>query len=232
MTEGPRSGGADTTTEAWDKYMAAVAEMEVARRNAAAAVASQEAAARAARAELASVRQRIALQRARIVDVASRAGRTAPELAPLPADQTTAALLIPVSVMDPTPGVTAALRGAVATLDAADTALTDAADAPAGGGLLAGWAPTARNAIPYGWYALLALVALVFINAYAGNSPSAQFVAFGFDLAVPFGAFLLGVVSIGLLFARGRDGRKPRSIALGVLICAVPLVAGLALTVL
>jgi hypothetical protein len=219
-------------TEPWTAYVGAIGELDVARRNAAAAVASQEEAARAARAELAGVRQRIALQRARIVDVANRAGRSAPDLTPQPTDQSTAALLIPVSVMDPTPGVTAALRGAVATLDAADTALTDAADAPSGSGLLAGWAPSARNAIPYAWYALLALVALVFINAYAGDSPSAQFVAFGFDLAVPFGAFLLGVLSIGLLFARDRDGRKPRSIALGVLICAVPLLVGLALTVL
>jgi hypothetical protein len=221
-----------TGLTAWDEYVGAIAELDVARRNAAAAVASQEQAASTARTELAAVRQRIALQRARIVDIANRAGRPAPEVQPQPADKSAAAVLVPASVMDPTPGVSAALRGAVAALDAADATIAVAAEAPSGGGLLSNWAPVARNAVPYGWYALLAVIALVFINAFVGSSPSAQVVAFGFDLAVPFGAFLLAVVSISLLFGPDRTGRKQRSIALGLLICAVPLVVGLALTVL
>jgi hypothetical protein len=216
---------------AWDDYVAAIGELDTVRRNAAAAVASQEHAAQAARVELTGVRQRIGLQRARIADVASRAGRPTPELAPQPSDRGAAAALMPVSVMDPTPGVSAALRGGVATLDAADAALEIAADGPSGAGLLADWPPAARNALPYGWYALLAIVALVFINDFAGT-PGARVVALGFDLAVPFGAFLLSVVSIGLLYPPDSTGRKRRSLLLGVLICAIPLLVGLALSVL
>jgi hypothetical protein len=215
---------------AWDEYVGAAVELDTVRRNAAAAVASQERAAQAARTELAGVRQRIALQRARIVDVANRAGRTPPDVEPLPADRLDAATLVPSSVMDPTPGVSAALKSAWAVLDTADRTLAIAADAPPGG-LLADWPPVARNALPYAWYALLAVIALVFINAFAGTSPSARVVALGFDVAVPFGAFLLGVASIGLLYTPDRHGRKPRNAALGLLICAIPLVVGVALSV-
>jgi hypothetical protein len=216
---------------AWDEYAAAVGELDTVRRNEAAAVASQERAAQAARVELAGVRHRIALQRARIGDVATRAGRPAPMMEPQPLDRAAAAILVPGSVMDPTSGVSAALKGAVAALDAADTALVIASDAQSGGGLLADWPPVARNALPYGWYAFLAVIALVFINSFA-TSPSGHVLALGFDLALPFGAFLLSVASIGLLYAPDRSGRKPRSIALGLLICAIPLVIGVGMSVL
>jgi hypothetical protein len=215
----------------WDDYVAAVGELDTVRRSAAAAVASQERAAQAARTELTGVRQRVALQRARIVDVAGRAGRPEPVVDPQAPDRAAAAPLVPASVMDPTPGVSAALKGAVATLDAADTALVIATEAPTGGGLLADWPPVARNALPYAWYALLAVIALVFINSFA-TTPSGRVLALGFDLFVPIGALLLGIVSIGLLFAPDRTGRKPRSIGIGLLICAIPLVIGVGMSVL
>jgi hypothetical protein len=217
---------------AWDDYLSTIGELDVVRRNAAAAVASQEQAAQAARVELVTVRQRIVLQRTRLSDVARRAGRPAPDVMPHAGDQATAATLVSAAVMDPTPGASAALKGAWATLDAADATLTLAAETPAGAGLLPSWPTTGRNVLPYAWYALLALIALVFINAFAGASPSARFVAFLFDLAVPFGAFLLGVASISLLFAPDRNGRKPKSMLLGVVICAIPLVIGVGLSVL
>jgi hypothetical protein len=217
---------------AWDDYLSAIGEHDVVRRNATAAVASQEQSAQAARAELAAVRQRIVLQRTRLADVARRAGRPAPDVMPHAGDQAVAATLLSAAVMDPTPGASAALKGAWATLDAADATLTIAAETPAGAGLLPSWPTRGRNALPYAWYAFLALIALVFINAFAGGSPSARFVAFLFDLAVPFGAFLLGVASISLLFAADRNGRKPKSMLLGVVICAVPLVIGVAFSVL
>jgi hypothetical protein len=216
----------------WDDYVAALGELDAVRRNAAAAVASQERAAQSAQAEMIGVRQRITLQRARIADVATRARRPVPELTPQMADRASAAMLVPRSVMDPMPGVSAALTGAVTTLDTADAALSIAADAPAGGGLLASWQPIARNTLVYGWYALLALIALVIINAFAGSAPSARFTALGFDLAVPCGAILLSVISIGLLYPPDRFGRKPRSVAIGLLVCAIPLVIGAALSVL
>jgi hypothetical protein len=215
----------------WDDYVAAAGELDVVRRSATAAVASQERAAQATRAELTGARHRIALQRARIVDVASRVRRPMSGLEPQAPDRAAAALLVPAVAMDPTPAVSATLRGALTTLDAADAALTIAADASSGGGLLADWPPVRRNALPYGWYAFVAVVALLFVNAFA-TSPGGRVLALGFDLAVPFGAFLLGVVSIGLLYAPERSGRKPRSIAIGILICAIPLVVGVALSVL
>lgn len=214
----------------WDDYVAALDELDQVRRTAATAVASQERAGHAARNELAGVRKRIALQRARLVDAGNRAGRSMPGLEPQPPDRASASAQLPASVMDPTPGVSAALAGAWATLDAADTSLTIAAESPSGAGLLADWPTPARNALPYGWYALVAVIALVVINAFA-SSPSARVFALGLDLLVPAAAFLLGAVSIGLLYGRDQHGRKPRSVPLGLLICAVPVVIGIGLSI-
>ncbi len=215
----------------WDDYLASIGELDTVRRNSATAVATQENAATAARAELNGLRERIGLQRARIVDVASRARRPVPITDPTPVDRMAATSLVPPGVMDPTPGVSAALKAAWAALDAADGSLTAVAEAPSSGGALPTWRPLARNAVPYAWYALLATIALVFINGFAGGSSSAQFVALAFDLVIPLGAFVLGVASIALLFAADRTGRKPKSLALGLAICVIPLVIGIALTV-
>ena len=72
----------------------------------------------------------------------------------------------------------------------------------------------------------------MFINEFAGDSTGAATFALLFDLVVPFGAYLLGLVSIGMLFGPGPDGRKRRGVSLGAAICVVPLVIGLALSIL
>jgi hypothetical protein len=216
---------------AWDEYVAAVTELDTVRRDAATAVAGQESAVRDARAELARVRARVGLQRTRLGAVSESLGRPVPVLDPEPADRAAAVHLVPPSVMDPTPAVSAALKGAWAGLDAADATVTIAAEAPSGDGFLASWPPPARNALPYAWYALLALIALVIVNGFAGSSPSAAVVALGFDLVVPAGAFLLGALSIGLLYGQTRDGRSRRSVVLGVMICVIPMLIGIALSV-
>ncbi len=182
--------------------------------------------------ELTDVRQRITVQQARLDDVAARAHRPPPAVEPHASDRSNAAMLVPAAVMDPTPGVRAALTAARAALEASDATITIAAEAPSGGGLLPSWLPARRNAIPYAWYALLATIALLFINGSAGGTAGARAVAVAFDLAVPAGAFLLAVVSIGLLFGPDRDGRKPKNLRLGLLICAVPLALGVALSLL
>jgi hypothetical protein len=216
---------------AWDEYLSAIAELDSARRNSDAAVASQERATAVAYTELGTIRQRIVLQRARLTDVATRAHRPPPLVEPQPSDRTNAANLVTPAVMDPTPGVNAALTAAHAALDAADTLLTIAAEAPSGGGLLPSWEPSRRNLIPYGWYALLAIIALLFINDFTGRSPGARSIAVAFDIAIPVGAYLLAVASIALLFTPDRHGRKPKSLTRGLLICAIPLVVGLAVSV-
>lgn len=221
-----------TRGTAWGNYLDAVAELDAARRNASASVASQERSATSARTDLAGVRRRIEQQRARLTNAAMHAHRPAPVLEPHASDRSNASILVPADVMDPTPGVNAALTAAWAALGASDAILEIVAEAPSGGGLLPSWQPRLRNLIPYGWYALLATIALVFINRSGSSSNGARLIALAFDFAVPAGAFLLGVVSIDLLFALNRDGRKPKNMRAGLLICAIPLALGVVLSLL
>jgi hypothetical protein len=214
---------------AWDDYVSAIGELDVARRTAAAAVASQERAAAVARTDLREVRARIARQRIRIAETATRAHRPPPLVEPQPGDHTNAATLVPVAVLDPTPGVNAALTAARAALDTSDTVLTIVAQAPSGGGLLPSWQPARRNLIPYMWYALLAAIALFFADGGADRPRSTQTITVTFAAAVALGAYVLAVASIALLFAPDRAGRRPMSLGVGLLICAVPLAFGLAL---
>jgi hypothetical protein len=216
---------------AWTDYVAAAAQLDAVRRDAAAAVAAQERSVAAARTELAGVRQRAALQQSRLTDLAGRYAGVVPVVDPLPADRTVAAGLVPATGADPTPGASAALKGAWATLDAADVTLTTVADGGSRAGLLPDWPPAARNAIPYLWYSMLAIIALIIINAFAGDSQNAGVVALFFDLVVPVGAFVLGLLSVGLLFGPGPDGRKRRGAGVGALICCVPLLIGVLLSV-
>ena len=131
--------------------------------------------------------------------------------------------------MDPTPGVRAALTAARAALEASDATITIAAEAPSGGGLLPSWLPARRNAIPYAWYALLATIALLFINGSAGGTAGARAVAVAFDLAVPAGIPAGGGEHRPAVRTH-RDGRKPKNLRLGLVICAVPLALGVALS--
>jgi hypothetical protein len=216
---------------AWTDYVAATGQLDTVRQDAAAAVATQERSVAAARTELAGVRQRALLQRSRLTDLAGRYANLVPVVDPLPDDRAVAAGLLPSPVADPTPGVSAALKAAWATLDAADVTLSAVADGGSRAGLLPDWPPAARNAIPYLWYSMLAIIALIIINAFAGNSPNAGVVALFFDFTVPVGAFVLGLVSVGLVFGPGPDGRKRRGAGIGALICCVPLLIGVMLSV-
>ncbi len=216
---------------AWDDYLAAIGQLDDVRRDAAAAVADQERSVQTARSELAGVRHRIGIQRERIAGVATRAGRPLPVIEPHELDRRAAAMLVRAGVVDPTPGISAALRGAWATLDAADATLTDLSESRTQSGMLPGWPPRVRAALPYLWYAVLAVVALVFVNDFAGDSTRGSDVALLFDLVVPFGAYLLGLISAGMLFGPGPDGRKHRGVFVGAAICVVPLAIGLVLSI-
>jgi hypothetical protein len=235
----------------WEDYRAAAVQLDEVRREAAAAVAAQQAAAEAAAAELAGVRQRIVLQRIRLTEVATRVARSVPLIEPQETERSAAAAMVASVTSDPTPGINAALQGARATLDAADATLSVAADTPAGG-ILSSRSPAVRNGLVYGWYAVLALIALVEINAIAGASPQANLILVLFALLVPAGSWLLGWTSVKLLFGKatkdfggtaiGLPGAAPETgltavltspsgAVLGALICGVPLAVGVALSV-
>jgi hypothetical protein len=237
----------------WDEYLAATVRLDHVRRESAATVAAQQAAAGAAAGELTAVRQRIALQRGRLSEIAVGVTRITPAVEPLETERGAAvALLAPTAspsehstrVGDATPDINAALQRARATLDAADATLSAATNAPTQRGLLAGRPPGVRNAIVYGWFALLALVAVIEINEIAGSSLQAGVVIALFALIVPAGAWVLGWVSLRLLFGRvgttetSTAGRRladasyrPSGGVVGALLCAVPLIVGLILSV-
>lgn len=226
---------------AWDEYVAAAVQLDAVRREAAATVAAQEQAANAARTELGSVRQRIALQRSRLSDVATRYARTAPLIDPLADERGAAAAVVASVTSDPTPGINAALQGARATLDAADATLSAAVTAPVATGPLPSWPPAVRNGLVYGWYALLALIVLVVISGIAGGSQQAQLVVDFFAVIVPVGAWVVGWLSIKVLFGRrasprfgppgsAAEKRQSSNLLLGVVICAWPMVIGIILS--
>jgi hypothetical protein len=148
------------------------------------------------------------------------------------------------TVADATADITVALQRVRATLDAADATLSMATSGPAQRGLLAGRPPGVRNAIVYGWFALLALVAIIEINSIVGDSLQASVVIAVFALLVPAGAWLLGWVTLRLLFGRtgamemslvarrlGDTAYRPSGGVVGALLCAVPLIVGLILSV-
>lgn len=216
----------------WDEYLTTVRQLDTVRREAAAAVAAQQNAATFAEQELGGVRLRIALQRSRLTDVAGRLTRTPPVIEPFATERTAATSTVEAISTDPAPGINAALKGARATLDAADATLSVVANAAPRSGLLPDWSPVARNALTYAWYALLSLVALVAIDTLAGESPEAKVIATGLAFVVPVGAWILGWLSIGLLFGLDARGRKPRSPLLGAAICFVSIFAGFVLSVL
>ncbi len=225
----------------WEEYTVAVAQLDAIRREAAVTVSAQEQAAAAARKELGTVRQRIALQRSRLSDVAVRYAKGTPLIDPLAEERGAAAAVVASVTSDPTPGINAALQGARATLDAADATLSAAVSAPITTGPLPHWPSAVRNGLVYGWYALLALIALVVISGFAGNSPQAHLVVDLFAVVVPLGALLVGWISVRLLFGRGSRGRMApgsmpatpawsSNVLLGAAICVWPMIIGIVLS--
>ncbi len=258
----------------WDEYLAAAVRLDEVRRESAATVTAQRATAGATAAELTAVRQRISLQRTRLVEIATSVGRAVPPLEPLDAERGVVVAPIGASASEPaaagpstgegavltdapdalprarrsiadaTADIAVALQRVRTTLDAADATLSSATSASAQRGLLAGRPPGVRNAIVYGWFALLALVALIEINSIVGDSLQASIVVAVFSLIVPAGAWILGWITLRLLFGRaaatetpvggrhlGDTAYRPSGGVVGALLCAVPLVIGLILAI-
>jgi hypothetical protein len=218
--------------DAWDRYAVTARALDQLRREAAAVVVGQQDAANAAQEQIAVVRQRVALQRSRFTDVSSRLSTPPPKLDPLEADRASVVGFAspPARNADPTAGISAALRNATATLDAADATLSSVADRPARAGLLGSWPPPARNAIVYLWYSVLAMIAIAEIDHIGGPSSQAGLVVAAFSIVAPLVAWAVAWLSVGVVFAADANGKRRRSAWLGLLICAIPLVVGLLLS--
>jgi len=218
---------------AWEEYLGAAGALDAERRNEAAAIVEQEAAAAAAAEELAATRRRIAAQAVRLVEISEKLAIAAPQLTPT-ADDRAAALATVESAdssasADPSAGISAALRGATATLDAADATLFSAVNPGSTDGLLPTWPPLLRNGIVYFWFAALSMVAIAEITKIAGQSARAGLLDLVFAIVVPTCAWLVAWMSVGSLFGADVDGRRHRSPWFGALLCVVPLVVGLVL---
>jgi hypothetical protein len=148
------------------------------------------------------------------------------------------------SIADATADIAVALQRVRTTLDAADATLSSATSTPAQRGLLASRPPGVRNAIVYGWFALLALVAVIEINSIVGDSLQASVVIAVFSLIVPAGAWMLGWITLRLLFGLaaatettvagrhlGDTAYRPSGGMVGAMLCAVPLIVGLILSI-
>jgi hypothetical protein len=228
----------------WDEYVATVVQLDGVRREADTSAEAQRTAVRAASEELATVRARIALQRGRLTDIAALARQPSPAIEPLPTEREAAAAVVAPATSDPTPGVGVAIQGIRATLDAADATLSAVAAGGDGRAFLPGWPPAARYALVYGWHALLALVAVIEIANIVGTSPQAQLLVAACAVAVPAGAWLLGWITVRVLFGAGDQasgrhrGPPPGARArgsnggiLGAAICAVPVLVGMFMSV-
>jgi hypothetical protein len=104
------------------EYLAAAQSLDAVRRDAATATAAATHAASATRAELAQLSTQLELQRARLTGEAVRAGMTAPQLTPAPAEQANAAAAI---AGDPA-AVPEALRRCQQLLETAEAELAGA----------------------------------------------------------------------------------------------------------
>jgi hypothetical protein len=170
------------------------------------------------------------LQRSRFAEVTSRLSTASPKMEPLDSDRARTVTIAVVSPhADPTPAISAALRDATATLDAADATLSTVADQPARSGLLGSWPPTARNAIVYLWYAIIATIAVAEVNHVGGDSGQAGLATATAAIAAPIAAWVVAWLSVSILFAPDANGKRRRSTWLGAGICLIPLLIGLIL---
>jgi hypothetical protein len=197
------------STGAWEEYLAAARQLDVVRRSAASAAAEHAQSVQAAREELTRLRARLAPQQARLRDL----GVPEAELQPSPAEVAAAA-----GTLSGGPGaVLAALAQARGTADAADAVLTGGA-APTGPGVR----PWLRNLLVYGPYALVVFVVQLTLYLLADTWSIPALLC---GLAMPFAAFGLGWLTVGLAFAGDPPGgRVERTPLLGALVCvAAPL---------
>ena len=202
---------------AWNDYLAAIGQLDDVRRDAAAAVAEQERAVQAAQAELAGVRHRIVMQRERIAGVATRAGRPLPVVEPHELDRRAAAMLVRTGVVDPDARHQRRAAGRVGHAGRgrrhADRSCPNRRPRP-------GCWPTGRRwfatALPYIWYALLAIDRARVHQRLRRRLDPRQLTSRSYSIWwCPFGAYLLGLISVGMLFGPGPDGRKRRGVVPG-----------------
>jgi hypothetical protein len=192
------------TEQAWDEYLATTRRLDAVRREAAAAVAEQQATAQAAQGELAYVRERLALQQREW----PRAGVAAGDLAPARAGVTGTPVAggAPASVLD-------TLRRTRFLVDEAD-ALVMGGRSPAGD--VASLPPALRNLLVYGPLAFFVLVAQLVLFSIVDETP---FYLPLCGLVLPAAAFLLGFVTIGLVFPAPPGGKVDRTPVLGAAVC-------------
>ena len=198
----------------WEEYLEAARELDDERRTAAAALAEQSTMLRSAREELTTVHQRIGLQQGRFADVGARRGVRVPALNPTDAEVDAA--LAPDS--DPA-AVLAALRHARSTLDSADADLTTV-DGRGGHGRLADRPAALRNLVVYGAFALIVL-ALQIILFLVTSERSLPLLAPVCGLVLPLLAFVLGWLTVGLVYSPDGTGPVDRTPLVGALVCLV-----------
>lgn len=201
------------TDQAWEEYLAAAQRLHAIRRKAADAVAEQTATVQAARDELAAVRNRLSRQQGRIRAAAAPAE---PGLVPTPAEVGAAA----AAVGDHPAGVLDTLRRTRVMVDEADAAVT-AAQSPRGG--LAGLPTPARNLLVYGPLALLVMMTQLVLYLVVSETTLPFYVPLC-GLVMPAAAFLLGFVTIGLVFPAPPGRRVDRTPVLGAAVCLASVV--------
>lgn len=204
------------TPDAWQGYQAAARRLDSVRREGASALAEQQAVAQAARTELKYVRERLALQQREwpAAGVAPQELIPAPPAVPadgtgVPADGTLGVPLdSPERVLD-------TLRRTRSIVDEAD-ALVLGRPAPASG--LAGLPPNLRNLFVYAPFAFLAVA----IQYVLSTSENGFFLLIG--LALPAVAFVLGFLTIGLIFPPAEGTKVDRTPVLGAGVCLASVV--------
>jgi hypothetical protein len=193
---------------AWLDYLGAAQQLDAVRRGAATAADAQAHTIQAARDELRGVGARLAPQRSRLRDLGVPESR----LAPTPTEVAEAAQAMaggPAAAL-------AALRHARVTADSADAAVVGSIVLPAGD--LPAWR---RNLLVYGPFALVVLVVQIGLMVAAGGRSGVA--ALGCGVTMPFAAFALGWLTVGLVFRPPVGGRVDRTALLGAAVCAAPL---------
>lgn len=187
----------------WTEYLAATRQLDAVRRGASIAAGEQAQSVQAAREELTRVRARLVPQRARLREL----GVPAMVLTPSPPEVSAASR----TMMAGPAAVLAALRGASATVEAADAVLA--------GRDFATWSVALRNLLVYAPLALLVPILQVMCYLTAGTGTTILALLAG--LPMPLAAFDTGWLLIGRLFDNSGEylDRTPR---LGVLVCLAP----------
>jgi hypothetical protein len=190
-------------TSPWQEYLDAAHQLDSVRRDAATAVAAEQQALRTAREELPGVRARLGLQQQRLTELALQTGSHL-DLTPTVADAEAAEQVV---AGGPT-AVLAALRQVRSTVDSADAGL---AQRP-----IRMPSSVRRNLIVYGAISAAALILHIsFMTLIAERTK---------PLYAGCTAFLLTLVGFGIGWVVTGIVSRSRTAALGLIICALPLI--------